>query len=263
MISVIMLLIVFLLIAVSHIGKVKLQIWQVMLLGALGVLVTGHISPPDALKAINFDVILFLFGMFTIGQALEESGYLSHLSNRFFGKAKSVDGLILIILFGMGITSAFLMNDTLAIIGTPVVLLLAKKNDLNPKILLLTLAFAITIGSVMSPIGTPQNLLVALNGDINNPFITFFEYLLLPTMINLFLAYLLIRFFYRSHFNHKPLKNPQEFIKDQKLATLSKISLVLLVTLIALKILIVFTGASAHFRLTYLALIAARPIILL
>src|SRR4030042_6908203 len=167
MISVVILLIVFSLIAVRRIGKVRLQIWQVMLLGALGVLVTGQISPPDALKAINFDVILFLFGMFTIGQALEESGYLSHLSNKFFGRAKSLDGLILIILFGMGILAAFLMNDTLAIIGTPVVLLLAKKNELNPKILLLTLAFAIPIGSVMSPIGTPQNLLIALNSDID------------------------------------------------------------------------------------------------
>jgi len=262
MISVIILLIVFSLIAVRRIGKVRLQIWQVMLLGALGVLVTGQISPPDALKAINFDVILFLFGMFIIGQALEESGYLSHLSNKFFGRAKSLDGLILIILFGMGILAAFLMNDTLAIIGTPVVLLLAKKNDLNPKILLLTLAFAVTIGSAMSPIGNPQNLLVALNGSIDNPFITFFEYLLLPTIVNLFLAYLLIRLFYRDHFSHKPLSHAQEFIKDQKLATLSKISLVLLVALIAVKIIMVFTGAGVHFRLTYIALISACPIIM-
>jgi len=263
MISVIILLVVFLLIVVRRIGKVRLQIWQAMLLGALGVLVTGQISPPDALKAINFDVILFLFGMFTVGQALEESGYLSHLSNKFFGRAKSLDGLILIILFGMGILAAFLMNDTLAIIGTPVVLLLAKKNELNPKILLLTLAFAVTIGSAMSPIGNPQNLLIAINGGIENPFISFFKLLLLPTLVNLFLAYLLIRLFYRDHFNNsKPLNHSQEFIKDPKLATLSKISLVLLVTLIVVKIIMVFAGAGAYFRLTYIALISACPIIM-
>ncbi len=252
----------FLLIAFRNIGKVRLQIWQIMLLGALGVLVTGQISPPNALKAINFDVILFLFGMFTVGQALEESGYLSHLSHKLFGKAKSLDSLILIILFGIGLLAAFLMNDTLAIIGTPVVLLLAKRNELNPKILLLTLAFAVTIGSAMSPIGNPQNLLVALNGDIKNPFITFFEYLLLPTMINLFLAYLLIRLFYKKHFDHKLLNDPQESIKDEALANLSRISLVLLIALIMLKIVMVFTGAGSHFRLTYIALISACPIII-
>jgi Na+/H+ antiporter NhaD/arsenite permease-like protein len=262
MVSVIILLVVFVLIAVRHIGKVRLQIWQVMLLGALGVLVTGQISPPDALKAINFDVILFLFGMFIVGRALEESGYLSHLSNKFFGKAKSLDSLILLVLFGMGILSAFLMNDTLAIIGTPVVLLLAKKNDLNPKILLLTLAFAVTIGSVMSPIGNPQNLLIATNGGIENPFITFFKFLSLPTLVNLFLAYLLIRLFYRGHFNNKPLNHSQGFIKDQKLATLSKISLTLLVALIVVKVIMVFAGAGIHFRLTYIALVSAFPIIM-
>jgi len=262
MVSVIILLVVFVLIAIRHIGKVRLQIWQVMLLGALGVLATGQISPPDALKAINFDVILFLFGMFIVGQALEESGYLSHLSNKFFGRAKSLDGLILLVLFGMGILSAFLMNDTLAIIGTPVVLLLAKKNDLNPKILLLTLAFAVTTGSAMSPIGNPQNLLIAINGGIENPFITFFKYLLLPTLVNLFLAYLLLRLFYRDHFNNKPLNHCQEFIKDNKLATLSKISLTLLVALIVVKIIMVFAGAGIDFRLTYIALISAFPIVM-
>ena len=51
------------------------------------------------------------------------------------------------------------MNDTLAVIGTPLVLLLAKQHRMSPKVLLLALAFAVTIGSVVSPIGNPQNLL--------------------------------------------------------------------------------------------------------
>jgi len=126
MIPVIILLIVFVLIAVRQIGNVKLQIWQVMLFGASAVLATGQISPEDALKSINLDVILFLFGVFVVGHALEESGYLSHLSCKFFRKARTVDRVVLFILFGGGAGSAFLMNDTLAIIGTPVVLLLAR-----------------------------------------------------------------------------------------------------------------------------------------
>lgn len=198
MISLIVLSIVFVLIAVRQLGNIRLQIWQIMLLGAVGVLATGQISPLEALKAINPDVMLFLFGVFIVGQALEESGYLSHLSYMFFKRAKSVSTLVLYILFGMGMLSAFLMNDTVAIIGTPVVLALAKNNDLEPKMLLLTLAFAVTIGSVTSPIGNPQNLLIALHDGIANPFITFFRYLLLPTVINLLVAYLLPCLLYRS-----------------------------------------------------------------
>jgi Na+/H+ antiporter NhaD/arsenite permease-like protein len=262
MISIIVLLVVFILIAVRQIGNFRLQIWQIMLLGAVAVLVSRQISPLRALEAINLDVMLFLFGTFVIGQALEESGYLSHLSHRFFRWARSLDSLILIILFGMGGLSAFLLNDTLAIIGTPVVLLVARKNSINAKILLLALAFAVTIGSVTSPIGNPQNLLIAINGEVVNPFVTFFRYLLVPTIVNLFLAYLLLRLFFRKHFHTQPLASSDELIKDEKLATLSKVSLLLLIALVAVKITIVLVGLDIDFRLTYIALISALPIIL-
>src|SRR3989338_6232006 len=192
LIQIAVLAVVFILIAVRQIGSVKLQIWQIMLGGASVVLLLGQISPEAALKAINIDVLLFLFGMFVIGQALEESGYLSHLSYKMFRRAKTIDALVLFILFGMGIASAFLMNDTLAIIGTPVVLLLARKHRIHPQMLLLALAFAVTIGSAMSPIGNPQNLLIALNGNMENPFVTFFSYLFLPTMINLLLCFVML-----------------------------------------------------------------------
>ena len=200
--------------------------------------------------------------MFIVGEALVDSGYLSYLSYRLFRRAKSLDSLVLLILFGMGIAAAFLMNDTLAIIGTPVVLLLARKAETSPKILLLALAFAVTIGSVTSPIGNPQNLLIAINGNVANPFITFFRYLLLPTLINLLLAYFLLRLFYRKQFNHKELIDHPEPIKDPKLAQLSRISLVLLVVLVLAKIITVFAGLKIDFRLTYIALAAALPIIL-
>jgi len=262
MIPIIILIVVFILIAVRQIGNIRLQIWQIMVLGALGVLFSRQISPGAALKSINLDVMLFLFGVFAVGQALEESGYLSHLSHRLFGKAKNLDSLILAILFSLGLLSAFLMNDTLAIIGTPVVLLLARKNNIHAKILLLTLAFAVTIGSVMSPIGNPQNLLIAINGNIKNPFFTFFKFLIIPTVVNLFAAYLLLRLFYRKHFHGQLSAHPRESIKDQKLALLSQVSLILLVALVLAKITTVLLDLKIDFRLTYIALISALPIIL-
>jgi len=107
MISIVILLIVFILIAVRQIGNIKLQIWQIMLLGALGVLLSGQISLDRALKSINADVMLFLFGVFIIGQALEDSGYLSNLSYRLFRRARSLNSLIFYVLFGMGMISLF------------------------------------------------------------------------------------------------------------------------------------------------------------
>ncbi|MCX8092934.1 MAG: SLC13 family permease, partial [Candidatus Goldbacteria bacterium] len=259
---VVILFIVFLLIAIRQIGNIKLQIWQIMLGGALSVLLSGSISPKKAIDAINMDVILFLFGVFIIGQALEESGYLAHLTYKFFKKAKNLNTLLLMILFVMAIASAILMNDTLAIIGTPVMLALAKNHKTSPKALLLALAFAITIGSVMSPIGNPQNLLIALNSNINNPFIVFFKYLALPTFINLFITFFIIKIFYKDNFHKDILKHSQEPIKNKNLALLSKISLILIIILIFIKIFIVIFKLNIEIKLTYIALISAMPIIL-
>ncbi len=262
MVPLIVLLIVFLLIAVRQVGRVRLQIWQIMLGGALAVLLTGQIAPLRALQAINLDVMLFLFGVFLIGQALEESGYLASLTYRIFGRASSLHGLVLGILFGLGLLSMLLMNDTLAIVGTPVAITLASKANIRPKVLLLALAFAVTIGSVASPIGNPQNLLIALSGGVANPFVTFLRYLLLPTLINLALAYLLLRLFYRREFYNCPVAFEPVAIKDPALAKLARLSLILLVALIVFRIIVVLVGWNIDFRLTYIALIAAVPVLI-
>jgi len=262
MISIITLGIVFVLIAVRQIGNVRFRIWQIMLLGAIIVLVTLQITPLDAIKSIDIDVMLFLFGVFIIGRALEESGYLSSISFRLFSKARSPDILLLTIIFSVGLLSAFLMNDTIAIIGTPVVLLLAKRSGIQEKLLLLALAFSVTIGSVMSPTGNPQNLLIAIHGDIPNPFVSFLKNLFIPTILNLFATFLLIRLVFRKHFNALPIiKSPSPEI-DHKLTVLVKISLSLFVFLILIKIAAVFIDVEFDFKLTYIALISALPVVL-
>ncbi len=256
-IPIIVLAAVLVLIATRRIGNIKLQIWQIMLVGAIAVLVTGQISPMNALLSVNLDVILFLFGMFIVGEALLESGYLSHLSYKLFNRARSSDQLLLTVLLVTGASSALLMNDTLAIIGTPVVLLIAKQCRLPAKLMLLTLAFGITIGSVTSPIGNPQNVLIAINGNVANPFVTFFRFLLLPTLVNILLAFVLLRFFYRKDLQKCVIEYSEEPIKDKRLALLSKSSLVLILALVAAKVVTVFLGVQIDFRLTYIAVIPA------
>ena len=261
-ISTIALALVLLLIAIRQLGEFKLQIWQIMLLGALLVLLSGEISPVDAASAINPDVMIFLAGMFVIGEAMRESGYLFHLFNRIFCRAKNLDQLLLLILFAMGFLSALLMNDTLAIIGTPLMLYLAQALRISPKLLLLTLAFAVTTGSAMSPIGNPQNLLIAINGSLTNPFLVFFQYLFIPTVANLVLAYLILRLFYKSQFQQTAIEIPKECISDPTLANISRISIIMLLILILTKVLAVTVQSSQQFSLTYIAIFSALPVIL-
>ena len=262
-ISAIILAAVLVFIAIRQVGGLTLQIWQIMLGGAIAVILTGQIPIQAALKAINLDVMIFLAAMFIIGEAMQESGYLLHVSYRLFGRARSVDELILLILFGIGSLSALLMNDTLAIVGTPLMLYLSRTHQITPKLLLLSLAFAVTTGSVMSPIGNPQNLLIAINGGLADPFIVFFKFLLIPTAINLLIAYLILRLTYKGQFKSGPINHIQEPIKDQRLAFLSEISFALLIVLVIAKIAAVLLGIGAEFRLTYIALLSALPIVIL
>ncbi|MHB8536123.1 MAG: anion transporter [Sulfuricaulis sp.] len=253
---------VFLLVAVRQVGNFRFELWQIMLLGAAAVLATGQIAPMRALQAIDPDVMLFLFGVFVVGQALEESGYLARLSYGIFRGAKSADGLILRILFGAGIASAFLMNDTLAIIGTPLVLRLARQHGMSPKALLLALAFGVTLGSATSPIGNPQNLLVAIHGGMSNPFLEFFRHLALPTVVNLLAAFFILKFFHRESFHGAALVHARPELRDPSLAQLARLSLVLIVALVGAKLVLAFMLPQNSYRLTWIALLAAAPILL-
>jgi Na+/H+ antiporter NhaD/arsenite permease-like protein len=260
--SVIVLAISFVLVVIRQIGNVRLQIWQIIFGGAIAVLLTGQISVTAAISYIDPTIIVFLIGIFIIGEALTRSGYIQYLAYRFFRHFRSVDSLVLAILFSMGFASMFMLNDTMAIIGTPLVMLFAIKERISHKLMLLSLAFAITIGSVASPIGNPQNLLIASSGFVNEPFATFFSTLLIPTLINLLVAYLILKLFFKSEFRNKQLIHGYVGIKDRELARLCRFSLVLLGISILFYIVIEIFGFMHNLSFAYIAIISPLPILL-
>lgn len=260
--SLLILLVVFALIAARRIGRFRVAIWQAMLGGAVAVLATGQIAPLAALQAIDWDVMLFLFGMFVIGQALVQSGYLYALAYGLFSHTRSSDGLILLILFGGALSSALLMNDTLAIIGTPLVLRLAREHNIAPRLVLLALCFAITLGSAMSPIGNPQNLLIALWGNVDSPFLTFARHLALPTVLNLLITYGLLRWLFRREFHRTPLVHTAVMPTDAALTRRVKIAMALLLLLIGTKVGLALLPTGWTLHLSHIALIAALPLLL-
>ena len=132
--------------------------------------------------------------MFSIVSALDKSGVLTVVSAKMVSKARNNSNLILLVfVVGLGLLSAFLLNDTMALLGIPLVVYVSKRIDIRSSILLIALSFGITIGSTMTPIGNPQNLLIALQSGIPLPFITFLRYLGIPTIVNLFLTFLILK----------------------------------------------------------------------
>ncbi|MDR4493110.1 MAG: SLC13 family permease [Nitrospirales bacterium] len=261
--SLLILLGVFLIIVFRKIGGVPIKIWQAMAAGAVLVLLTGQISPQAALQAIDLDIMIFLGGMFVVGEALILSGYLGWVAYGALHRIRSAEGLIAVILLGGGLGSALLMNDTLAIMGTPLALQLAREHRLDSRLLLMTLAVAITTGSVMSPIGNPQNLLIAIQGPVPAPFLTFLQFLAIPTLLNLIVAFFVLRTLLPQAFHSEGLSHSAVMLTDIRLARLSQWSLAIILGLIGFKMAAVAWGWLWDIRLSTIAVAAALPLLLL
>ncbi|MEM3610115.1 MAG: SLC13 family permease, partial [Candidatus Anstonellales archaeon] len=122
----------------------KIEIWKIMLLGAILNILTNQISISDAFHAIDFEVLIFLASMFIFGFALEESGLLFSYTGRLLNGRKNFVVLFLLFSIISAIGSALFLNDTIAIIGTSIALLIAHQLKISSRILLYLLAFSVT-----------------------------------------------------------------------------------------------------------------------
>ncbi len=250
------------LLSIAFRRTIRLSIWQIMLGGASLVVLSGSISLSEAWQAIDWKVIGFLFGVFVLGQSLVSSGLLNYVGGRLFGRIASAEALVLAVLIGSGFASTLLMNDTLAVIGTPLVLTLARIHRLPAALLLLALAFGITIGSTASPIGNPQNLLIAMHDETGNSFMLFSKSLALPTMINLFVAWGVLRTAFRRDFHGHALMHPTPPLEDPVLARHAALGLAVMTTIICIKIALA-SFFSCRLPLWIVSAGACSPVLLL
>lgn len=233
-----------------------------MALGAVLVIVSGEISLFDAFKAINLDVVLYLFGVFVLSQALEDSGTLARLGSFVWGRAQTASVLLVLVVVVGGVSASLLTNDTAAILGVPLLLALTTHNQLPSQPFLLAFAYALSIGSVMSLIGNPQNLLIATKGDLNRPFETFLGGLFWPTVICLGLVLLVLWIrFGRQLSNHRVIPVTSGPV-DRALSSLCWAGLVLLLLGIGLKLVLIRAGGLFDLPFAVIGLFAGAPVLL-
>jgi Na+/H+ antiporter NhaD/arsenite permease-like protein len=115
---------------------------------------------------------------------------------------------------------------------------------------------------VASPIGNPQNLLIALRGPVPSPFLTFAGALAVPTLLNLLLAYGVLRWRYRSAFHRTPLVHPDVTLRDVALARLAWTGVAAVVAAIALRTGTVILAPGIDVPLSVVALAGALPVLL-
>ncbi|WP_289501275.1 anion transporter [Gloeocapsopsis sp. IPPAS B-1203] len=132
----------------------------IALVGSAILIALGVLSLSEAWQAIDPKTIIFLLSMMVVNANLAYAGFFQVALAFLLHLTRSPFGLLIVLTFGSGFLSAFLLNDTLALVFTPLTLSLTQTLKLNPIPYLLALAAATNIGSVATISGNPQNILI-------------------------------------------------------------------------------------------------------
>lgn len=130
------------------------------LLGATLMVVTGAMTPEASYHAIDGDTIVLLLGMMLITAELEQTGFFPWASARVLRVAKTPHALLSAVALVSALGSAFLVNDTVCLFLTPIVVAtcVGAKLPLGPY--LIVLATSANLGSALTLVGNPQNMLI-------------------------------------------------------------------------------------------------------
>jgi len=127
----------------------------------------GAISVPEAWQAMDPTTLFFLLSLMIVNASLSAGGVFAWVLHRLLTLVHSPWGLLLALIWGCGLLSAFLLNDTMVLIFTPLVLRLTQAVGLPATPYLLALAGATNLGSLATLSGNPQNILVGSLGNLD------------------------------------------------------------------------------------------------
>jgi Na+/H+ antiporter NhaD/arsenite permease-like protein len=150
----------YLVIAIGKMPGYRLDRAGAALLGASLMVGTGALSLDQAYRAIDFDTIALLLGMMIVVANLRLSGFFRLVNNWVVTRARYPFVLLAAIVVVAGSLSAFLVNDTICLVMTPLVLELISRLKRNPIPYLLAIAMASNIGSTATITGNPQNMII-------------------------------------------------------------------------------------------------------
>jgi Na+/H+ antiporter NhaD/arsenite permease-like protein len=130
------------------------------MVGAVLMVACGVLTPERAYHHINLDTILLLLGTMLITSHLSEAGFFALAADRVIARAGTARGLLRSLVFFSGILSALLVNDTVCVMFTPLLVAVLRRTGLPAAPYLLALATASNIGSAMTLAGNPQNMII-------------------------------------------------------------------------------------------------------
>ena len=158
-------------------GKVRSDL--VALCALVALLLTGTLTPQEAISGFSNQVVIMMVGLFVVGGAIVQTGLAKKASGKLMMLAGDNEiGLFLLLMVVTAVIGAFVSNTGTVALMMPIVVSLAQKAKIRASRLLMPLAFASSMGGMLTLIGTPPNLVVqeALTESGHQP-LGFFSFL--------------------------------------------------------------------------------------
>ncbi|HXP75463.1 MAG TPA: anion transporter [Stellaceae bacterium] len=147
-------------VALGRLPGLRLDRAGAALIGASLMVGFGVLSLEDAYRAIDLNTIVLLVGMMILVANLKLAGFFSLAARWIAQHARHALSLLAGVVLVSGTLSAFLVNDTVCLMLTPLVAELALGLRRNAVPYMLSLAMASNIGSTATITGNPQNILI-------------------------------------------------------------------------------------------------------
>jgi len=153
------------------------------LLGVMALLILGVIDEHTAASYIDFETIMLLIGMMGIVAVLKKTGFFALITVRI-AKLTGGQPLRIMILFCAvtAVISAFLDNVTTVLIMVPIIIELTVGMGLDPRIYVVALAMASNLGGTATLVGDPPNIIIG--SKVGLTFNQFAGYLFLPVVLS-------------------------------------------------------------------------------
>ncbi len=165
-------------------------------LGAVLMVVTGVLTPEQVYRSVDYDTLVLLLGMMLISAYLFLAGFFDGAADGILKLARTPQRLLLYLVLTSGILSALLVNDTICLMLTPLVVAVMVRGRLPLVPYLLALAMSANIGSVATLVGNPQNMIIGHLSQI--PFLRFSRSLLPVAAVGLAIQYAILRVGFRQ-----------------------------------------------------------------
>src|SRR5512146_3295118 len=149
-------------IAVQRVHLLHLNRPAAALLGAVAMVTVGGLPLADAYRAIDLDVLVFLLGLMILVGHLELGGFFEWAADWLLVHSTTPRRLLVAVVLGSGLLSAFFVNDTVCLVFTPVLLAALLPLGVRPTPYLIALAMGSNVGSALTIVGNPQKMLIGL-----------------------------------------------------------------------------------------------------